>query len=570
MQTPTSHATPSRLPPATRDFNLGFVLFVASVASIGGFLFGYDTAVINGANTFLQHHFGLDPVKDTWLTGMLTASAILGCIPGAMVSGFLSDRFGRRKILFASALLFAVSAVLSAFPPNIWFFLGARVLCGLGIGMASMACPVYIAEIAPPSWRGRLGTLFQMGIVIGIFVTLFVNSYISGLGDTVWNTGWGWRWMLLAATVPAGLFVVLLFTIPESPRWLLTAERRDAAREVLLRIGSPAYADAEIAAVREVLGGEQGGLSELFGKKYVVPLLIALVLMVGSQFSGINVIMYYSTSIFLKAAGIGQASERVEDFRGGLRDAGAAAAEPEAARERLAAADSAFRSPGLVEVFDKAGATVAIGAALDAARQAPTAAELAAGAAEVSKLADENGSLKAELDGIESRARAKAFSCTVWIGLVNVLATVVAICLVDRLGRKPLLLIGNAIQVLALAAVGTLYYMNSQSAELLLAAVILYVAAFAMAMGPIPWIVCSEIFPARLRGRAMSVATFFIWLACYAVSLSFPTMHARFGSAASFWFFAGCSLLTFVLVLLLLPETKGRTLEEIERSWAAK
>ena len=179
--------------------NIRFVLFATGVTAIGGFLFGYDTAVINGANSYLKAHLQLTPTQE----GLAGASAILGCIPGAMFAGFLSDKFGRRKMLFLCALLYAVSGLLSAIPRTFDQFLWARIISGLGIGASSMICPVYIAEIAPEKWRGRLGTLFQLGIVTGIFLTLFINKLIQGMGDEVWNTAYGWRWMLGMEVVPA-------------------------------------------------------------------------------------------------------------------------------------------------------------------------------------------------------------------------------------------------------------------------------------------------------------------------------------------------------------------------------
>jgi SP family arabinose:H+ symporter-like MFS transporter len=193
---------------------LRFVLFATGVTALGGFLFGYDTAVINGANSYLKAHMNLSPAQE----GIAGASAILGCIPGAMFAGFLSDRFGRRKILFLCAVLYALSGVLSAIPRTFEEFLAARFIGGLGIGASSMVCPVYIAEIAPEKWRGRLGTLFQLGIVVGIFLTLFVNKIVQGLGDEAWNTTHGWRWMLGLGSVPAVMFFGLLFAVPESPK----------------------------------------------------------------------------------------------------------------------------------------------------------------------------------------------------------------------------------------------------------------------------------------------------------------------------------------------------------------
>ncbi len=444
-----------------------FVLFASAVTAIGGFLFGYDTAVINGANTYLQSHFTLDPGKDAILIGLATASAIVGCIPGAMSAGFISDRFGRRKVLFFCAILYAVSAILSAIPRTFTEFIAARVLSGIAIGASSMICPVYIAEIAPAKWRGRLGTLFQLGIVTGISLTLFINGWIQKSGDAAWNTDYGWRWMLAAEAIPAIVFLLLLFPIPESPRWLIAAGREEEARRILHRVGGGEHAEDEIAAVKNVLQQEEGSFAELFSRHYRLPLMIAFVLMVGAQFSGINSIMYYSTEIFKNATGNTDA----------------------------------------------------------------------------------------------------AFSSSVWIGLINFLATFGAILFVDKAGRKPLLLLGNAVQVAALVTVGAIFFVHKTRSPALLWFVLLYISAFAIAAGPLPWVVCSEIFPAKLRGRAMSVATFFIWTACLIVAQTFPLLLQVIGSACTFWIYAGCSAITFLFVLFFLPETKGRTLEEIELSW---
>ena len=417
---------------------------VTLVAATGGFLFGYDTAVINGANQYLRAHFGLGPAQE----GFAGASAILGCIPGAMAAGFLGDRFGRRKVLFLCAILYAASGLLSALPRTFVEFLAARFISGLGIGASSMIIPVYIAELAPPERRGRLGSLFQLGIVTGIFLTLFANAWIQGLGDAAWNASAGWRWMLGAEVGPATILLALLLFVPESPRWL---EQRD--RQVWGK--APALP-------------KEGRFTELFDPRFRTPIVIAVGLMALSQFSGINAVMYYSTKIFA-TAGVG------------LQD---------------------------------------------------------------------------------------AFGSSVVVGLVNLLFTFVAIGLVDRAGRRPLLLVGLTVQVLALGGVGWLFSAGASGLPLL-AAILVFIAAFAMALGPIPWILCSELFPTRIRGRAMSVATFTIWTSCYVVAQTFPMLNdsPAVGPAVTFWAYTACSLAALLLVAWLVPETKGRTLEEIEGRW---
>ena len=458
----TSITSPASLSQTTGSMKP--LLLVAVVAIFGGFLFGYDTAVINGANQYLKAHFRLDAMQE----GLAGASAILGCIPGAMFAGFLSDRFGRRKVLFMCAILYAVSGLLSAVPRTFTEFLLARFISGLGIGASSMICPVYIAEMAPKAWRGRLGSLFQLGIVSGIFLTLFINARIQGLGNESWNTSTGWRWMLGAEVVPALLLLGLLFFVKESPRWLIQAGRESLARPILEAIGGRAHADEEIAAVQSVVEKEEGGFFELFHARFRRPLIIAVLLMAFSQFSGINAIMYYSTKIFT-TAGVG--------------------------------------------------------------------------------IAD-------------------SFTASTIIGLVNLVFTFVAIALVDKAGRRPLLLFGLVIQVLALGAVGFMFNSGVQGAGLLVA-IVVFIGAFAMALGPIPWILCSEIFPTRVRGRAMSLATFVIWTSCYIVAQTFPMLNdsPKIGPAVTFWVYAGCSLLGLLFVIGMVPETKGRSLEEIEKSW---
>ncbi len=361
--------------------SLLFVLFATCVTALGGFLFGYDTAVINGANSLIKEHWGLQPYEE----GLVGASAILGCIPGAMFAGLLSDRFGRKRMLFLCALLYGLSAVLflPALTPNLYPFLIARFICGLGIGASSMICPVYIAELAPEKWRGRLGTLFQLAIVVGIFLTLFVNKTVqehgneacnsflalfgqrpSEIGNAAWNTAVGWRWMLGIGALPAVLFFVLLLGVPESPRWLTQNNRETEAREILCRAAGAVHAGEQMAEIREAIGQEEGRFSELFGGVYFRPVVLAVVLMLCSQFCGINAIIYYSTKI-----------------------------------------------------FEAAGAD-----------------------------------------------KTAAFAATAWMGVVNLVATLVAVACVDKLGRRPLLLLGTAVQTLALGMIGWMFFANTSGA----------------------------------------------------------------------------------------------------------
>ena len=463
---------------STENYSLRFILFATAVTAIGGFLFGYDTAVINGANSYLKAYMHLTPAQE----GMAGASAILGCIPGAMVAGFLSDKFGRKRMLFLCAIVFAISGVLSAVPRTFEQFLAARFLAGLGIGASSIICPIYIAEISPEQWRGRLGTLFQFAIVLGIFLTLFVNMIIQGFGDELWNTTTGWRWMLGMEAAPALIFILLLFAVPESPRWLAQKGYEQEARGVLIRVGGEKFADAQLRSIAQASGQEEGKFAELLSGPFLKPLVIAVVLMAFTQFCGINAIIYYSRKSFAAAGG----------------------------------------------------------------------------------------------------GKNAAFTASAWVGFVNLLFTCVAIALVDKLGRRPLLMIGTAVQTVALGMIGWMFYLRQigesltgwmlqmqQSSTGLLVCVIVYIGAFAISLGPIGWLLCSEIFPNKVRGRAMSVAAFTVWFSCYIVAQTFPMLNDSpfIGPAITFWIYGAISVFSFIFVVAFIPETKGRTLEEIEAFW---
>jgi len=441
-----------------------FVVFVTSVASVGGFLFGYDTAVINGANTFLHAAMQLSPAQQ----GLASSSVIIGCIPGALFAGYLSDRFGRRTTLFVCAALYIVSAILSAVPRELGEFLVARFLGGFGIGASSMVCPVYIAEIAPEKQRGRLGTLFQLGIVLGIFLSLFVNKIIQGFGDESWNTDIGWRWMMAAAAVPAIAFFALLLFIPESPRWLAQHRRQAEALAVFRRAIGSDQAATELASVQSHASGDDASWAELLKRPFRRPVALAVTLMAFTQFCGINAVIYYSSKIFQTA-----------------------------------------------------------GDSTDA-----------------------------------------AFTSTVWIGLINLVFTFVAISLVDSMGRRPLLIVGAAVQTAALGVIGWMFATHS-SGPVLLGAVLVFIAAFAMSLGPVGWLFCSEVVPSRIRARAMSAASFTVWVSCFIVTQTFPMLNDNpaIGPAKTFWLYAAISGAALLFAALWIPETKGRSLEEIEQMW---
>jgi MFS transporter, SP family, arabinose:H+ symporter len=446
----------------TRDYNLGYCVLISLVGGFGGFLFGYDTAVVSGAIGFLRAHFAL--TAD--LTGWAASSLLVGCMAGVVLAGPLGDRLGRKRCLVLCALLFCATSAGSALAGSFEAFVWSRFAGGMAIGAASMLSPLYIAEIAPERIRGALVALYQLAIVVGILVVFFINLEIQRRGGAAWNEAVGWRWMFASLLLPSAAFAGCLALVPESPRWLMQHAREDRARVVMTRIGGGANAEREVRQIRAALAEEAGEWRELLAPGCRRALAIGVLLAVFGQLSGINAIMYYAPVIF-KATGSGT----------------------------------------------------------DA-----------------------------------------AFSETVTVGAVNLLCTFIAIWLVDRAGRRPLLLVGTALQVVTLSAIGAMAKFGGSPA-LLLASVLGYVAAFAMAMGPIPWIVNSEIFPTKLRGRAMSLAILALWMADWLVTQTFPRLIEGVGLAWTFWAYAGCSLLSVVFVARSIPETKGRTLEEIEAGW---
>lgn len=445
--------------------NRGFVYRVTMVAAVGGLLFGYDTAVIAGAIGFIQKKFDLSAV----MVGWVASCVLVGCMIGTAFSGILSDRIGRKKVLMLSALLFAVSSVGTAMPQQLGWLVVFRVLGGIGVGIASLLAPMYISEIAPPSIRGRLVSINQLGIVTGILIIYFVNAGIAGLYDEAWNIEYGWRWMFASGLLPSAIFLLLLFFVPESPRWLAGKGREQEAEVILSKTTSREEALREIAEIRSSVRSSQPEAT-VFQRGSRKMLVIGILLSVFSQVTGINAIMYYAPEI--------------------------------------------FKSTG---------------------------------------------------DGSES-----ALLQTVLVGAVNVAFTLVAIKYVDRVGRKPLLLTGSAGMGVCLAVIGAAFYFNLLEGYLVLAAILLYIAFFAVSLGPLTFVVVAEIFPNRTRGGAMSVSLFALWAAVFIVSQFFPVLLELIGSAYTFWIFMIMCIGAYFFVWRSIPETKGKSLEEIERSFSAE
>ncbi len=445
-----------------------YVMLVCMVAALGGLLFGYDTGVINGAIGPLKAHFTLDANWEGWATGC----ALVGCAIGAAIAGVLSDWLGRKKVLILSAILFLISAVGTALPKNITIFIIYRIIGGLGVGAASMSSPMYIAEISPAKIRGRMVSVNQFAIVTGFLVVYFVNYFIALQGDQSWNEQSGWRWMFGSEALPALLLLVLLFFVPESPRWLTKQNRSDEALEILTRVDGAEYAKTELLEIKDAIAHESGSLKQLLQPGMKIVLVIGIVLAVLQQVTGINVFLYFGTEIFKKM-------------------------------------------------------------------------------------------------GSETNA---ALLQTVVVGAVNLTFTIVAIWTVDRLGRKPLMMIGSAGMGLSLLAMGLASYFGRTELWLLLF-ILGYIACFALSVGPVTWVILSEIFPTRIRGRAMAIATVCLWVANYLVSQTFPMMDEnnwlleKFHHALPFWLYGIFCVVLVTFVRRFVPETKGKTLEEIEKHW---
>lgn len=434
-----------------------YIYTISLVATVGGFLFGFDTAVIAGAIGFLKDHFQLTALAEGWAV----SAVLVGCIIGAGFSGTVSDRYGRKRVLYLAAGLFLISAIGAALPATITQFAVARFVGGLGIGAASLISPLYIAEIAPAPIRGRLVSLNQMAIVTGILIAYAVDWTFADIGPT------NWRWMFGSAGFPALLFLVLLLIVPESPRWLFKMNRDQEALHILHRVNAAADADREADKIRESLSLESSALSQLLQPGLRLALLVGILLAVFQQITGINTVIYYAPRI-----------------------------------------------------FEHAGF-----------------------------------------------ARSSALLQSVITGLVNMLFTWAAILWVDKIGRKPLLLIGSLGMGFSLFLMGVSFHLRWFTGPWVLMMVMLYIAFFAMTLGPVVWVVMAEIFPTRIRGRAMSIATVALWVACFMVSLTFPIMADHLSEAVTFWIYGVMNLFCFLFVFKFVPETKSKTLEEIEKVW---
>jgi sugar porter (SP) family MFS transporter len=460
------------LEPSRAAYNLKYVWTISLVAALGGLLFGYDWVVIGGAKPFFERYFELTSEASR---GWANSCALLGCLFGALLAGGLSDRFGRKRLLLFSALLFAVTSIGNGLAPNFTAFVAWRILGGVAIGLASNLSPMYIAEIAPAPMRGVLVSINQLTIVLGILFAQFVNWYVvrdlpRGASEEFMITSWyvlqGWRWMFALTAIPSLLFLFGMLFVPESPRWLAKRGQGDRASAILARVGGNAYAAAAMRDIEVTLhvAGAEGGFRDLLDPRMFKVLVLGVVLAVFQQWCGINVIFNYAEEIF-RAAGY--------DISDVLKN-------------------------------------------------------------------------------------------IAWTGSVNLVFTLVALAVVDRGGRRVLMLAGSFGLAVIYLVMGGCYLRGVQGLPMLLL-VLAAIGAYSMSLAPVTWVVISEIFPNRIRGAAMSVAVMALWIACFILTYTFPILNNRLGSAGTFWLYAVICVAGFFFILWRLPETKGKTLEQIEQ-----
>jgi len=448
-----------------------YLYLVCLVAALGGFLFGFDTAVISGTISLVTRDFGLNAISEGWFV----SCALLGCIIGVIISGKLSDKFGRKIVLILSAFLFLTSALGCMYASSFTWLIAFRLIGGVGIGVASMVSPLYISEFAPSRLRGTMVSLYQLALTIGIVTAYFTNAYLANhsgdnfasLSATKILSQEVWRAMLGLGALPALIFLFSLFLVPESPRWLLSRGQKDKAERILIKIDGESAARKELDAFTQEGTTEEGSLKTLFKPVYRKALWIGLLLPFLSQVCGINAVIYYGPRI-----------------------------------------------------LEQAGFTL-------------------------------NNALGGQ----------------VTIGLVNVVFTFVAIFTVDRWGRKPLLYVGIGGAVISLIIIGLLFQFGVISGPWILIFILAFIACFAFSFGPVCWVVIGEIFPNGIRGKAMSLATLTLWIGNFFVGQLTPLMLQGLGSSWTFWIFAICCSPALYLTWKLIPETKGRSLEEIDQYW---
>jgi sugar porter (SP) family MFS transporter len=466
-------ATQTDISTLKASYNTGYVWLVSVVAAMGGLLFGWDWVVIGGAKPFFQRYFELTSEAQI---GWANSCALIGCLAGALAAGALSDKFGRKRLLVVAALLFAGTSIGNALAREFNVFIAWRISGGVAIGLASSLSPLYIAEVAPAQMRGRLVSINQLTVVIGILLAQYINWFLvrdlpQGATDEFIRQSWfgqqGWRWMFGLTAAPSLLFFLGMLLVPESPRWLAQHDRPEDARRILTKIGGAKYADASINEIESSIAAKEVQrvrFSDLLEPKMRKVLVLGIVLAMFQQWCGINVIFNYAEEIF-RAAG-----------------------------------------------YD----------------------------------------ISTVLKNIA------------WTGSVNLVFTLVALAVIDRGGRRPLMLIGSAALAVIYLALGFCYWSGVKGGPML-GLVLAAIGCYAMSLAPVVWVVISEIFPNRIRGAAMAVAVSALWIGCFTLTYTFPILNAKLGSAGTFWLYAGICMAGFLFIYCKLPETKGKSLEQIEK-----
>lgn len=434
--------------------NRGYIFLISLIAAFGGLLFGFDIAIFSGTIPFIQPYYQLSDAQLGW-TG---SSLYVGCIIGTLFTGYFTDRFGRKLPLTLAAAIFMVSSVLMGWAPNYSMLIFWRIVAGVGVGAASMLSPLYIAEVSPAAIRGRMVSVNQLTIVIGILLAYFSNYLLADLENN-------WRWMFTSGAVPSVLFFICVFLVPESPRWLLSKGFADKAKAIMAKISGTDNVDVEMQTIQASMQREvKGKLSDLIkpGVAFIVGLGITMA--VFQQISGANAVFFYAPIIFEKAG--------------------------------MDVKDQLFQQ--------------------------------------------------------------------IMIGAINLIFTLVAMQLVDRLGRKKLMLAGALLMAVWLLLLGICFYLNLLEGYFVTVFVLAFIATYATTLAPVTWVLISEIFPTKIRGIAVSVATAMLWVACFALAYGFPVLIATLDAAYTFFLFSAICFVYFLILLKYAPETKGKTLEQFE------
>lgn len=441
----------------------GYVYLISLVAAVGGLLFGFDIAVIAGAIPFIKRYFELSASQLGWAV----SAVALGCMLGASLAGFISDKIGRKKVLVAAAVLFILSSVLTAVPTVLFAFVFARFLSGFAIGLASPVSPVYIAEVAPADIRGRLVTLNQLAITFGMLTAYAIGWLFAGLGSAGWRDANAWRWMFASGVLPSVVFLIALFFVPESPRWLAKRGLLGRAREILRSVGGDGHAESEMAEIGKTVAAREITFGQLFKAPLRTPMIIGVLVMVFSQACGLQAVTQYCPKLLMEL---------------GFKD------------------------------------------------------------------------------------ESSAMLGMVMVGVVLFGSTFFTIFAIDRFGRRVLLLVSSVGVIVSLLLFAVEFGFGVFPNSVVLSIVLFSVVAYAIGIGPCSWLIISEIFPTHVRGRATSICTFSNWITDFIILLVFPKLQ-EWSQVGTFVTFAGITLALMLALAWLLPETKNKTLEQIEAGW---